>query len=178
MPLKILNEELNRLDVPAFKAAKKNPIIILLDNIRSRNNVGSVFRTADAFLIEKIILGGICPAPPHRDIYKTALGATESVNWEHSNDIMLAIKNAKDQGYKLLAVEQVKGAISLEEFNYKQNEKVILVFGSEVGGVQQEIIDLADACIEIPQFGTKHSLNISVSVGVVLWQLMGGIIKT
>lgn len=172
MPRKILNEELNRLDVEAFKKAEKHPVIILLDNIRSRNNVGSVFRTADAFLIEKIILGGITPIPPHRDIYKTALGATNSVQWEHTNDLIDTLINLQKEGYHILAIEQVEGAITLQKFNLPAKEKAVLIFGSEVGGVQQAIVDIADNCIEIPQFGTKHSLNISVSVGVVLWHLL------
>ena len=169
---KILNEELNRLDVEAFKKATKHPVIILLDNIRSRNNVGSVFRTADAFLIEKIVLGGITPTPPHRDIYKTALGATDSINWEHTDDIINTLSNLQNNSYKIIAVEQVEDAIPLQKFDLLFGEKVVLVFGSEVGGVQQTIVNFADDCIEIPQFGTKHSLNISVSVGVVLWHLL------
>lgn len=172
MPRKILNDELNRLDIEAFKKAEKNPVIILLDNIRSRNNVGSVFRTSDAFLIEKIILGGITPTPPHRDIYKTALGATNSVKWQHTEDIITTLISLQKEGYRIIAIEQVEGAVALQNFSLQAVEKVVLVFGSEVGGVQQTIIDMANDCIEIPQFGTKHSLNISVSVGVVLWHLL------
>jgi len=172
LPRKILNEELNRLDVAAFKKAEKHPVIILLDNIRSRNNVGAVFRTSDAFLIEKILLGGITPIPPHRDIYKTALGATGSVLWEHTNNIVESLISLQTEGYRIIAIEQVEGAIALQNYNLSADEKVVLVFGSEVGGVQQAIVDIADDCIEIPQFGTKHSLNISVSVGVVLWHLL------
>lgn len=172
MSRKILNEELNRLDVEAFKLAKKQPVIILLDNIRSRNNVGSVFRTSDAFLIKQIILGGITPTPPHRDIYKTALGATNTVSWTHTDNILDTISTLQKEGYRIIAIEQVEGAIELQQFNIESTEKVVLVFGSEVGGVQQTIVDVADVCLEIPQFGTKHSLNISVSVGVVLWHLL------
>jgi len=172
MSRKILNEELNRLDIEAFKAAEKQPVIIFLDNIRSRNNVGSVFRTSDAFLIEQIILGGITPTPPHRDIYKTALGATDSVNWSHTDDILNTISTLQKEGYRIIAIEQVEGAIELQQFSLDSIEKVVLVFGSEVGGVQQAVVDKADVCLEIPQLGTKHSLNISVSVGVVLWHLL------
>lgn len=172
MRRKILNEELNRLDIAAFKKAKKHPVIVFLDNIRSRNNVGSVFRTADAFLIEKIILGGISPTPPHRDIYKTALGATDSVDWEHTVDDLTTLSNLQRLGYKIMVIEQVDNSIPLQQFDLPVDEKVVLVFGSEVGGVQQAIVNLADTCLEIPQFGTKHSLNISVSTGVVLWHLL------
>lgn len=172
MARKILNEELKRLDVEAFKAAKKQPVIILLDNIRSRNNVGSVFRTSDAFLIEQIILSGITPTPPHRDIYKTALGATESVSWSHTDNILETISTLQKEGYQIIAVEQVESAIKLHEFSLGSKEKIVLVFGSEVGGVQQAVVDVSDVCLEIPQLGTKHSLNISVSTGIVLWHLL------
>jgi len=172
LPRKILNDELGRLSVEEFKAAPKNEIVVILDNIRSRNNVGSVFRTADAFLVKEIILGGITPIPPHRDIYKTALGATDSVKWQHSNDLNAFIENLKKIGYKVYAIEQVEQSISLSDFTVKANEKVAIIFGSEVGGVHQELVDLVDASVEIPQFGTKHSLNISVSVGVVLWEIL------
>jgi len=172
MPRKILNEELNRLEVDAFKKADKHPVILFLDNIRSRNNVGAVFRTSDAFLIEKIILGGITPTPPHRDIYKTALGATDSVLWNYTNNLIETLTNLQNDGYRIIAIEQVEGAIALQKYSLSIGEKVVLVFGSEVGGVQQAIVDMANDCIEIPQFGTKHSLNISVSVGVVLWHLL------
>lgn len=172
MPRKILNDELGRLSIDEFKSAKKNELVILLDNIRSRNNVGSVFRTADAFLVKEIILGGITPQPPHRDIYKTALGSTESVAWRHFDNLTEAIPQLKNDGFSIYAIEQVEESISLADFTIKPNEKIALIFGSEVGGVSQEIIDSVDASIEIPQFGTKHSLNISVSAGVVLWEVI------
>jgi len=174
---KILNEDLKRLSVEEFKTSTKNQIVVLLDNVRSRNNVGSVFRTADSFLINEIILGGITPIPPHRDIYKTALGSTESVVWQHEENLENSIKNLKQEGYKIFAIEQVEGSISLEKFEMKNEAKVAVIFGSEIGGVNQSLINLCDGSLEIPQFGTKHSLNISVSCGIVLWQLISKIIE-
>lgn len=173
---KIANEDLGRLSVVEFKAVEKQNICLLLDNVRSMHNVGSAFRTSDAFLIDKIYLCGITAQPPHREIQKTALGATETVNWEYVNDSLRLANNLKEDGYKLYAVEQVVGSISLENIAKdlvlsNPNEKTALIFGNEVDGVNQELINLCDACIEIPQFGSKHSLNVSVSIGVVLWEL-------
>ena len=169
MNRKLKNEELDRISVVDFKAAKKTPIIIVLDNIRSLNNIGSVFRTADAFLIEAVYLCGITAQPPHREIQKTALGATESVHWEYFTTTTEAINQLKTKGYKIAAIEQAENSIMLNDFN--PNEKLAVIFGNEVNGVEQEAINESDYVIEIPQQGTKHSLNISVSCGVVIWDL-------
>ena len=168
---KLKNSELERLTVETFKSAKKTPIIVVLDNIRSLNNIGSVFRTSDAFLIEKIYLCGITAQPPHKDIHKTALGATDSVEWEHVEDTLALIKRLKDLKIKTIAIEQADNAVQLQDFKPKNGEKLAVVFGNEVKGVQQEVVSACDTCVEIPQYGTKHSLNISVSCGVVLWDL-------
>ncbi|MBI9055151.1 MAG: RNA methyltransferase [Bacteroidales bacterium] len=168
---KLKNIELNRLSVKEFKVSTKTPIIVILDNIRSLNNIGSVFRTSDAFLIEKIFLCGITATPPNKDIHKTALGATDSVDWEYKKDTSEIVQELKENGYKIISIEQAENATMLQDFNLKENEKYAVIFGNEVKGVQQEIVDLSNHCIEIPQFGTKHSLNISVSAGVVLWEL-------
>jgi len=170
MGQKIKNEALNRLTVDAFKNAGKRPVILVLDNVRSLNNVGSVFRTADAFLIEEIFLCGVTGSPPHKEIEKTALGATSTVKWQHLKTTMEAVSSLKQNSYKVFAVEQAEKSIPLNDFKYS-NEKTALVFGNEVYGVEQEIVDACDGIIEIPQAGTKHSLNISVSVGIVLWEL-------
>lgn len=167
---KILNEELDRKSVEDFKNAEKIPVCLLLDNVRSLNNVGSAFRTSDAFLIEKIYLGGITGTPPHRDIQKTALGATESVEWEHAPKPLELLKALKSEGYTIISIEQVENSISLENFEVNSSEKYCLIFGNEVFGVDQEIVNQSDRCIEIPQYGTKHSLNISVSIGIVVWE--------
>jgi 23S rRNA (guanosine2251-2'-O)-methyltransferase len=169
---KLLNEELGRMDVTAYKQAPKHPILLVLDNIRSLNNIGSAFRTGDAFRIEAIYLCGITACPPHREIQKTALGATESVEWVYFEKTMEALKDLKEQGYRIVAVEQADESTSLPDFQVHPNEKLALVFGNEVKGVEEEVVINADDVIEIPQFGTKHSLNISVSVGVVLWDLL------
>ncbi|GAA0892009.1 RNA methyltransferase [Fulvivirga kasyanovii] len=166
---KLANEELERKSIEEFKKSEKLPVVIFLDNIRSLNNVGSAFRTADAFLVEKIYLGGITGTPPHRDITKTALGATESVEWEHMPDTMAGIKKLKEDGYKIVSVEQVDKSVMLSNFQPIAGEKYCLVFGNEVFGVDEKIVEVSDKCIEIPQHGTKHSLNISVSVGIVIW---------
>jgi len=168
---KLKNEELKRLDVEAFKEAKKTPIIIILDNIRSLNNIGSVFRTADAFLIEKIYLCGITATPPHKDIRKTALGATESVVWEYRKDTMELILELKTAGCQIVSVEQAENATLLNEFSVKSPVKYALVFGNEVKGVSQDVVSASSEVLEIPQYGTKHSLNIAVSVGIVVWDL-------
>ena len=168
---KLKNSELTRKSISDFKEAVKTPIIIILDNIRSLNNVGSVFRTADAFLIEKIYLCGITASPPHRDIQKTALGATESVSWEYVEDVVALTRKLQNEGVQICAVEQAEDAIMLNEFEPSTSKKYAVVFGNEVKGVQQEIVSLSNAVIEIPQVGTKHSLNISVSCGMVIWDL-------
>lgn len=166
---KLKNNELDRVDLDGFKAASKTPLIIVLDNIRSLNNIGSVFRTADAFLIEKIYLCGITATPPHKDIQKTALGATESVAWEHIESTDDLIIKLQKEGVIVCAIEQAENSVSLENYQSTANKKYAIVFGNEVKGVQQSIVTASDVVIEIPQFGTKHSLNISVSVGVVVW---------
>ena len=168
---KLKNKELKRLNLEEFKHKKKVPIIIVLDNVRSAHNVGSVFRTSDAFLIEKIMLCGICPVPPKNEIRKTALGATESVDWEYFNDSTDCIKGLGKKGYKIISIEQTDNATDLNNYSIKKSQKIALVFGNEVNGVSEEIIQQSDNVIEIPQHGTKHSLNVSVSVGIVLWDL-------
>ena len=168
---KLKNKELNRLNLEEFKNKKKVPIVIILDNVRSAHNVGSVFRTSDAFLIEKIMLCGICPVPPKNEIRKTALGATESVDWQYFNDSADCIKGLKEKGYTIISIEQADNAIYLNNYSIEKSRKIALVFGNEVNGVSDKIINLSDSVIEIPQHGTKHSFNISVSVGIVLWDL-------
>lgn len=169
-------DELNRKSTDEFKKAEKIPIIIVLDNVRSMNNVGSVFRTADAFLVEAIYLCGVTATPPHREIQKTALGATETVNWKHFETTIEAVQSLKNEGYKIYAVEQADQSIMLDKFTPDSN-KIALVFGNEITGVEQSVIDVCDACIEIPQYGTKHSLNISVSAGIVVWEIAKSISK-
>ena len=166
---KLKNDELERLTIEEFHAAKKTPVVIVLDNVRSMNNIGSAFRTADAFRLEKVLLAGITAQPPHRDIHKTALGATETVAWQYFKTSQQAITWLKDSNYIILAVEQAKGSHSLEQFMPEPNKKYALIFGNEVKGVSDEVMDLADGCLEIPQIGSKHSLNISVSIGILLW---------
>jgi len=168
---KLKNNELVRLTVDEFKQETKIPLIVILDNIRSLNNVGSVFRTSDAFLIEKIYLCGITATPPNKEIHKTALGGTESVVWEYAADVATLIQKLKDSNIKVMAIEQAENSVMLQDFKVDKGEKLAIIFGNEVKGVQQTAVNLCDAVIEIPQFGTKHSLNISVSVGVVLWDL-------
>ena len=168
---KLENKELERKSIIDFKEAEKTPIIIVLDDIRSLHNIGSVFRTADAFLIEKIYLCGITAIPPNKEIHKTALGATETVIWEYQKDILAAINTLKKEGVSVFAIEQVENAIFLQDFSVEPNEKYALIFGNEVYGVAQKAIELCDGTIEIPQLGTKHSLNISVSAGIVIWDL-------
>ena len=169
---KMLNEELPRLSKEEFKEQSKTPVVIVLDNVRSHLNVGSVFRTADAFLIEAIYLCGITGTPPHRDIHKTALGATDSVAWKHFATTAEAIEALKKDGFKIVAIEQADNATMLDEFVPAKGEKYSVVFGNEVEGVEQEVVSASDLVIEIPQYGTKHSLNIAVSVGVVVWDLV------
>ncbi len=164
--------ELNRVDENTYKEQRKFPITVVLDDIRSFNNVGSFFRTADAFNIEKIYLCGITPLPPHRDIQKTALGATETVEWEHRESIVELIKELKSQGKTICSVEQAEETLMLNHSDQIASDDLVLVFGNEVNGVNQAIIDLSDYIIEIPQYGTKHSLNVSVCAGVVLWEFV------
>lgn len=168
---KIKNEELNRKSAEEFKASEKTPFIIILDNVRSLNNIGSVFRTADAFLCESVYLCGITATPPHKDIHKTALGATESVHWKYYKDTLNAISALKKKDYYIVAIEQVEGNLPLEEFKIEPDKKYALIFGHEIRGVGQKVVNACDAYLEIPQYGTKHSLNISVSVGIVIWDL-------
>jgi tRNA G18 (ribose-2'-O)-methylase SpoU len=168
---KLKNSELNRLSVDDFKKTNKTPITVVLDNIRSLNNIGSVFRTSDAFLIEKIYLCGITAKPPHKDIHKTALGATESVQWEYFKNTLDVIQELKKDGYIILSIEQTEMAVMLQDFEIETNKKYAVIFGHEVKGVQQEVVNLSDYAVEIPQYGTKHSFNISVSAGIVLWEL-------
>ena len=168
---KLENSELQRKSIKAFKQAKKTPLILVLDNVRSLHNIGSVFRTADAFLIEKIYLCGITAAPPNKEIHKTALGATETVTWEHHENVLAVIEKLRTENVITFAIEQVESAIFLQDFDIQKEKKYALVFGNEVHGVSQEAVALCDGCIEIPQLGTKHSLNIAVSAGIVVWDL-------
>ncbi len=171
MVRKTSNEELGRVSVEEFREASKIPLVVVLDNIRSMHNVGSVFRTCDAFLVERIILTGITACPPHREIHKTALGATESVEWTYIEEPLDAVKLLTSEGYKVYAVEQAEPSVMLDEFSTADTEKVAVIFGNEVFGVKKEVVEAADACLEIPQFGTKHSLNVSVSAGLVIWEI-------
>lgn len=175
---KLKNSELERLNVDEFKSAEKTPFIIILDNIRSLNNIGSVFRTSDAFLVEKIYLCGITATPPHNDIRKTALGSTETVDWEYVENTIDLVEKLKAEDIKVISIEQAERATMLNDFQPEANQKYALVFGNEVKGVAQNVVDASDAVIEIPQFGTKHSLNISVSCGVVVWDVFSKLIKT
>ena len=168
---KLKLEELGRISIDEFKESEKIPVCILLDNIRSLHNVGSAFRTADAFRVEKIFLTGITGTPPHREIQKTALGATGSVNWEYVENSAKAISDLKDKGYRIVIVEQTTDSIPLQTFYGEPGLKYCLVFGNEVHGVSEEAIELGDLALEIPQLGTKHSLNISVCLGIVLWDV-------
>ena len=168
---KLENSELDRKSIEDFKTSEKTPLIIVMDDIRSLHNIGSVFRTADAFLVEKIYLCGITATPPNKEIQKTALGATETVAWEHNKSVIDVIKNLQAENVTVLAIEQVEQAYLLDEFKLDVTKKYALVFGNEVYGVSQEAVALCDGCIEIPQLGTKHSLNIAVSAGIVIWDL-------
>jgi tRNA G18 (ribose-2'-O)-methylase SpoU len=170
--------ELERMSTDAFKEAAKNPLIVVLDQVRSMNNVGSIFRTADSFLIEAIYLCGYTPRPPHRDIQKTALGATETVNWQYFDSTLEAVKQLKSAHYKVVAVEQTHNSISLEDYPFQVGEKTALIFGNEVDGVDDEVLKVCDAVIEIPQAGSKHSLNVTVSAGIVLWDFFKMYLKS
>ena len=164
-------EQLQRPSVEVFKSQPKLPVTLVLDNVRSMHNVGSAFRTSDAFALERIILCGITGTPPHREIEKTALGATQSVAWQHMSDTLETVLQLRDDGYQLIAIEQAEGSIPLQKFVPSPTEKYALIFGNEVHGVTQSVMGCVDSCLEIPQSGTKHSLNISVSVGIVLWDI-------
>jgi tRNA G18 (ribose-2'-O)-methylase SpoU len=166
---KLSMDELNRKTVEQFKNSEKQPVIIVLDNIRSLHNVGSVFRTADAFMVSKIYLCGITGTPPNREITKTALGATESVEWEYASITLDVIQNLKKEGWKIISLEQTDQSIGLQHFFPEKKEKYCFVFGNEVFGVSQEVLEVSDIAVEIPQFGTKHSLNISVTAGITIW---------
>ncbi len=169
---KLKNSELNRLEVSEFKETSKIPLIVILDNIRSLNNIGSVFRTSDAFVVEKIYLCGITATPPNKDIHKTALGATESVGWEYIEDTLELVKKLQNEGVHVASIEQAESSIMLQNFEVSKEKRYAIVMGNEVKGVQQEVVSASDYCIEIPQFGTKHSLNISVTTGIVLWSFL------
>lgn len=174
---KLSLKELNRIDIDAFRTKKKRPIIVVLDNVRSALNVGSAFRTSDSFALEEIILVGITAQPPHREITKTAIGATESVQWKYMSTEEETIKYLQSKSYKILPIEQAENSTSLENYNVIPNDKVALVFGNEVKGVSQKFMNIAQDCIEIPQFGTKHSLNISVVIGIISWYFVEKMIK-
>jgi 23S rRNA (guanosine2251-2'-O)-methyltransferase len=174
---KLDNKELNRKSLDEFKDSSKTPIIVVLDNIRSLNNIGSVFRTSDALLVEKIILCGISGTPPNKEIHRTALGAEDSVLWEYFENTTDAIAELKNDGYKVISLEQTIGSIDLMKYRPKTGLKYALVFGNELRGVEQKVVDISDECIEIPQFGTKHSFNIAVSAGIVLWDFYTKISK-
>jgi len=167
---KLKLEELNRIDVETFKKVEKIPLVIILDNLRSMHNVGASFRTADAFLIEKIILCGITPQPPHREIHKAALGATESVDWGHESDINTVISDYKSRGYEIIGIEQTTDSIMITDFNIDKSKKYALILGNEVEGISDEALPNIDTFLEIPQLGTKHSLNVSVCGGIVMWE--------
>ena len=168
---KLSLNELGRISAEEFKLQKKIPVVIVLDNIRSLYNIGSVFRSADAFLIQGIYLCGITAKPPHREIQKTALGATDSVAWQYHENTQLAIDELRNNQFKIICIEQTKNSVLLQNLTLNNNEKIALVFGNEVNGVEQNIINQSDAVIEIPQFGSKHSFNIAVSAGIVMWEV-------
>ena len=169
--------ELHRLSADEYKEADKLPLVVVLDNIRSLHNIGSVFRTADAFRIERICLCGITAVPPHPEMHKTALGAEFTVDWEHFDNTVEAVDNLRDEGYMVYSVEQAEGSVMLNELVLEKGKKYAIVMGNEVKGVQQEVIDHSDGCIEIPQYGTKHSLNVSVTAGIVIWDLFNKLVR-
>jgi 23S rRNA (guanosine2251-2'-O)-methyltransferase len=166
---KLKLDELNRASIPEFKAQDKLPVAVVLDNVRSMHNIGSIFRTSDGFAVEQVLLCGITAHPPHREIEKTALGATQSVNWTYHTEVVEAVKQLRTEGYRIIAIEQAANSTMLHRFTPLANEKYALIFGNEVNGVSDEVMQIIDDCIEIPQFGTKHSFNIVVSAGIVLW---------
>ncbi len=169
---KLSLEQLNRVDVDTFKQQKKLPVVLVLDSVRSMHNVGSAFRTADALNIERIVLCGITATPPHREIEKTALGATKSVEWVHEKSTLDAVQRLKNEGYTIVSVEQASNSVFLQDFNPDESKSYAFVFGNEVHGVEQEVISASEQCLEIPQFGTKHSFNVSVTMGIVLWDFI------
>lgn len=177
MMRKLSMNELNRLSIHEFKNVEKPPLIVILDDIRSLNNIGSVFRTADAFLVQEIFLCGITACPPHREIHKTAIGATESVKWTYEKKVEDAVQKVKAMGFKVYAVEQTTGSILLNHFQVRNEDKIAVIFGHEINGVSESILSTVDGCIEIPQYGTKHSLNVSVSAGIVIWHLYQNLTK-
>jgi tRNA G18 (ribose-2'-O)-methylase SpoU len=168
---KLKNSELNRKNIDEFKQSDKTPLIVILDNIRSLNNIGSVFRTSDAFLVEKIYLCGITATPPNKEIHKTALGATDSVDWEYNESTIDVVEKLKTENVEIISIEQAENAVMLDKFKVEDNKKYAIIFGNEVKGVDQKVVSASDKVIEIPQYGTKHSLNISVSAGVVIWEM-------
>lgn len=168
---KLSMQQLGRISVDEYKSSEKSPLIIIADNVRSMHNIGSIFRTSDAFLVEKIYLCGITPTPPHREIQKTALGATESVDWQYAENTLDVINQLKKEGWTILALEQTTNSVMLDELKVEKGEKIAIVLGNEVDGVNQEVINLCHKAVEIPQFGTKHSFNVSVSCGIMLWQV-------
>lgn len=169
---KLATHQLNRLTIYQYQQLEKKPIAIVLDNVRSLNNVGSIFRTSDGFGIEKIYLCGITGTPPHRDIHKTALGAENSMAWQHVESTVALCQQLKAEGYQLMAIEQAEGSVSLKDFKLQADKKWAIIFGNEVDGVHNDVLALCDACVEIPQFGTKHSFNVSVCAGIILWELL------
>lgn len=170
---KLENKELNRISIEEFKKTTKQPVILVLDNIRSMNNTGSVFRTADAFRIEELLLCGLTARPPHREIQRAALDATESVKWQYFDNTIQAIDYLRNRNYRIFALEQTNESVFLQNFEYLQDDKTALIFGNEISGVDEKILPLVDGCIEIPQFGIKHSFNVAVSAGIVLWHMLG-----
>jgi tRNA G18 (ribose-2'-O)-methylase SpoU len=166
---KLKLEELNRISIKEFQETEKIPLVVVLDNVRSQNNIGSVFRTSDAFLVEEIILCGITATPPNTEIHKTALGAEDSVNWRYFEDTIIALNTLREEGYNIYSIEQAENSLSLEALQLNKQKKYAVILGHEVHGVMQEVINLSDGCIEIPQYGTKHSLNVSVTAGIVIW---------
>ncbi len=173
-PKKLKLEQLNRVSVSEFKQVEKIPLVVVLDNIRSMHNVGSVFRTSDAFKVEKIVLCGITPRPPHREITKSALGATESVEWVYEEEISQVLQSLQKEGYQLIGIEQMEYSVSLKDFKMLKNQKYVIVFGNEVEGLSEDALEMYDKFIEIPQEGTKHSLNVSVTAGIVIWDFYKG----
>ena len=168
---KLFNHELRRLSAEEFKKEKKSPLVVVLDNIRSQHNIGSAFRTADSFRVEKIYLCGICATPPTAEIHKSALGAEFSVDWEYYKETIDVVKRLKDEGFTIISVEQAENSTMLDSFQLPENQKIALIYGNEVKGVEQAVVDASDICLEIPQYGTKHSLNVSVSIGITIWKI-------